>query len=442
MAIFSYHHTLLQYIQLQDVTSWAHRYHSTEVLQRHFDIHLFRDRLDTLNHQAYEVPWGPKTQLSNHSLCRVSLLLRFLAISGHKGTPNKILLEGSDSVFSALGCTSDHRYGFSNHTMWQVREKRGPATHQNWAQNWPTQPPHFGQKRGGLRGPFSRTLQEPPNQALESNLEENTYYREQSFEECHCVAFRNMNYTITRHESTTKTFLEQTFGGDNVVDLNKIFWRHSFLASFWEHSQQMRLRLAVGIHCLITLIFLFIPQNSQWIKHVEHALNIQWFDISQEILLYACYTFFRYNEQDQVFQPYRYPSHEDFSSNLDADWCTHSHAATCLSTNLRETQLVQNFHCIRVYHTDGFEGCPLHPCSSRAFYPEFQRIGEASNPGPTPGQQPKADPILNIYHSNPTSLVGKEDHYDHMYNGIHLISETSTTYTAQRICTARFKKNG
>ncbi len=36
--------------------------------------------------------------------------------------------------------------------------------------------------------------------------------------------------------------------------------------------------------------------------------------------------------------------------------------------------------------------------------------------------------------------MGKENHFDHMLDGIHLIAETSATQTAQKICTARFKQ--
>ena len=71
------------------------------------------------------------------------------------------------------------------------------------------------------------------------------------------------------------------------------------------------------------------------------------------------------------------------------------------------------------------------------YFDRFQRMGEATNPGPS--QNRTKTEHLNIYHCNPTSLVGKENHFDHMLNGIHLISETSATQTAQKICTARFK---
>ena len=72
-----------------------------------------------------------------------------------------------------------------------------------------------------------------------------------------------------------------------------------------------------------------------------------------------------------------------------------------------------------------------------SYSPPVRRIGEALHPGPLLGKP--CDNLLNIYTSNPTSLVGKENHYDHMLDGIHLIAETSATQTAQKICTARFK---
>ena len=73
----------------------------------------------------------------------------------------------------------------------------------------------------------------------------------------------------------------------------------------------------------------------------------------------------------------------------------------------------------------------------KPYFERFQRIGEASNPGPS-ADRPTKD-FLNLYHCNPTSLVGKENHFDHMLDGIHFIAETSATQTAQKICTARFK---
>lgn len=73
----------------------------------------------------------------------------------------------------------------------------------------------------------------------------------------------------------------------------------------------------------------------------------------------------------------------------------------------------------------------------KLYFERFQRIGEASNPGPSV-DRPTKD-FLNLYHCNPTSLLGKENHFDHMLDGIHFIAETSATQTAQKICTARFK---
>ena len=64
------------------------------------------------------------------------------------------------------------------------------------------------------------------------------------------------------------------------------------------------------------------------------------------------------------------------------------------------------------------------------------RVGEAQNPGPC---EPKD--ILNIYHCNPTALIGKEHEIISWGDGITLVSETSATARAQNITQAIFRKH-
>ena len=64
------------------------------------------------------------------------------------------------------------------------------------------------------------------------------------------------------------------------------------------------------------------------------------------------------------------------------------------------------------------------------------RIGEATNPGPD-----NRSTELNIYHCNPTALIGKEHEVTSWGQGITLISETSATARAQKIIQANLRKH-
>ena len=64
------------------------------------------------------------------------------------------------------------------------------------------------------------------------------------------------------------------------------------------------------------------------------------------------------------------------------------------------------------------------------------RVGEAKNPGPGLDVD-----TLNIYHCNPTALVGKEHEIASWGSGITLVSETSATARAQRVIQCNLAKN-
>lgn len=64
------------------------------------------------------------------------------------------------------------------------------------------------------------------------------------------------------------------------------------------------------------------------------------------------------------------------------------------------------------------------------------RVGEAKNPGPGLDAN-----TLNIFHCNPTALVGKEHEIASWGSGITLVSETSATARAQRVIQCNLAKN-
>lgn len=178
------------------------------------------------------------------------------------------------------------------------------------------------------------------------------------------------------------------------------------------------------------------PQDVQWIKRTD--TNRQ--HVLQDSLSSMPRTWMMINPQQCLFSCVR---------DCVSRW---SHAP-CFTWS-EDVVLVCNpyalLYCIYPQHyhsrqTDQNTSCKLGdqlyqwPASRQAYRERFRRIGEAQNPGPKPPGVKQQCQHLNIYHSNPTSLVGKENHYDHMLDGIHLIAETSATQTAQRICTARFR---
>lgn len=189
------------------------------------------------------------------------------------------------------------------------------------------------------------------------------------------------------------------------------------------------------------MIFFSGLQNIQWIKQHAHVHHFSCQDIQLNIIHYT-------NTID--FNPGLNRHLHDYPSSIathdvpvivsydDSSPHWYNVSQPCQSNGLDHH--TQSFHRNKVVVSSRFPRKVLRISSPNQFHERFRRIGEATNPGPQPGKQFNHLPILNIYHSNPTSLVGKEDHYDHMYNGIHLISETSATQTAQKICTARFKK--
>lgn len=67
------------------------------------------------------------------------------------------------------------------------------------------------------------------------------------------------------------------------------------------------------------------------------------------------------------------------------------------------------------------------------------RVGEATNPGPvSDSTHPKEE--FNIFHCNPTALIGKEHEIASWGQGVTLVSETSATARAQKIIQANLRK--
>jgi len=67
------------------------------------------------------------------------------------------------------------------------------------------------------------------------------------------------------------------------------------------------------------------------------------------------------------------------------------------------------------------------------------RVGEDTNPGPvSDSTHPKEE--FNIFHCNPTALIGKEHEIASWGQGVTLVSETSATARAQKIIQANLRK--
>lgn len=180
------------------------------------------------------------------------------------------------------------------------------------------------------------------------------------------------------------------------------------------------------------LLFSIIPQNMQWIKHerIEQHMDSQ--------------------RRTSIFHPTPKQSTNSrrllyTSFNTTTKWVIHMQGFVQYN-NLQIVQALAGHGSLVPHILVEFSPTTCGTCDANTrlvcghrlpYFDRFQRIGEATNPGPS--QNRTKTEHLNIYHCNPTSLVGKENHFDHMLNGIHLISETSATQTAQKICTARFK---